>query len=119
MTIEIYLLILAVLTGLTIGGMIVDNILILLGGIPGMIWLLLGFLTPLGGFKDTKFPATATRMGDEIFIQSKAKSMVETNLKYLDNPVVIVETRAYTVWGYEIGNSPSYKIELAESEKAQ
>ena len=116
MALSVYLLILFILLMISIGGICADNAAVF-AAVPLLVILGIGFVAPWGELKEIPFPATATRMGDEIFVQSKARSFIETNVKYLDNPVVVIEVRKHTVWGYMIPSGPEYRIEISNPEK--
>ncbi len=61
-------------------------------------WVVAG-LTGLGPTIETTVPATNTRVGDEIMIQSKYKTIVVDNIGFVDKKLEVTQYETYNVLG--------------------
>ena len=78
--------------------------------------LLISGIAPVGFDEITTYPATNTRVGDQLVIQAEnVPTQISSDISLIDKPVQIKEIHQHNAWGGGMGIK--YEIEVIKTER--
>lgn len=112
MNTSITILILAILIIFTICAFFkgwADYLWGLLGSLVTCLFLLVSLVCPVGIPRFQNFPATATKVGNEIIVQSDCPTLIVNKIEFIDEELYVTRKTLVNGWGLDLDSEYSVK----------